>query len=134
MELNSEFVKLPSTLKVLLDQQNIKQMAVLFNRYSSLIETYRDNPIIRNITAGIEEILVQARKKQLLRFMSHCLKEEAEIFLQLFPNPSIIVKEYLLPKIALYIAEEFNTIGSNVLGELNALRVKLSGFELKNFT
>jgi hypothetical protein len=54
LEINSEFVKLPLTLKILLDQRNLKQIEVLFSRYGELIHTYKNKAVLREIIEDID--------------------------------------------------------------------------------
>ena len=69
LQTNAQFVKMPLTLKVLLDQKNYKQVEVLYLRYYPLLETYKDKPVLSTIVGDIEQQLRMVRKMQLRRFL-----------------------------------------------------------------
>ena len=83
LETNVEFVKLPHTIKLLMDQGNLSQVEVLFQRYRSLLEAYRSKPILCAIVADIEEQLRAARKSQLVALLSEISSTNTCRFLNL---------------------------------------------------
>jgi len=78
-------VRLPLTIKLLLDQKNFYQIEVLFQRYHSLLQIYKDKPVLSTIVSDIEEHLRVARKDQLLKLLSEVNIEDVSRFLNLFP-------------------------------------------------
>lgn len=45
---------MPLTLKVLLDQKNVKQIECLYLRYYPLLLAYKDKPVLSTIVGDIE--------------------------------------------------------------------------------
>lgn len=91
LETNSEFVRLPLTLKILLDQRNMKQIEMLFARYGELMNTYRSKAVLKEIIADIDEQMRSARRYQLMRVLDSIFRNEVEIFINLqFDRTDII--------------------------------------------
>lgn len=64
------------TLKILLDQKNLKQIEALFGRYGVLIDTYRHKAVLKEIISDIDEQICNARKYQLRKVLETMAKAD----------------------------------------------------------
>lgn len=121
------------TLKILLDQRNIKQIEILFNRYCDLIETYRNKAVLKYIINDIDDQIRDSRKFQLHRLLDSIDKVEVDIFVSLHPNKCSIIRDYLVGKLILYLLNKYQ-INIRIEGEeITKLKKNTDLHEYKEF-
>jgi hypothetical protein len=133
LETNSQFVRLPMTIRLLLDQGNMSQIEVLFQRYQSLLMAYRSKPVLSTIISDIEEQLRVARKYQLMRLLTEISGAEASRFLNLHPSESSDVHTYLLHKLILHVLPHFTFTNPLEKEELGRMQKEVDHWELREF-
>lgn len=104
-------------MKTLLDQDNIAQIEVLFQRYHPLLELYRQKAVISAIVLDIDEQLRISRMTQLQKLMVQMTKEQIQHFINLFPPNTSESVSYLFTKLILHFLPHFTATGKKLEGD-----------------
>ena len=124
---------MPLTLKVLLDQKNYKQVEVLYLRYYPLLVAYKDKSVLSTIVGDIEQQLRVVRKMQLVKLLYSITRDQAVIFINLYPPTQTDLFPYLLNKLILHLLNFFYTQKKIEVDQLAKMQKELDLWELKEF-